>query len=150
VLKRHLPRHCFCAVMSFETTLQFLLCSVTLQCHRMWFVVRITVQKGHSGLGSLSITAEWVALVNPVRKRLMTTCSRLVIVLVFVFIMCCGLRFFMVVVEFSHFSCCSCSCFFLSMLSSPVGDMFQCGEFLCSVLLFLRHRLLCFQVTRNP
>jgi hypothetical protein len=27
-LKRHLPRHCFCAVMSVETTLQFLLCWV--------------------------------------------------------------------------------------------------------------------------
>jgi hypothetical protein len=39
------------------------------------------------------------------------SCSRLVIVLVFVYIMWCGLRSFMVVVEFSHFSCCSCSCF---------------------------------------
>jgi hypothetical protein len=28
---------------------------------------------------------------------------------------------FMVVIEFSHFSCCSCSCFLLFMLSSPVG-----------------------------
>jgi hypothetical protein len=28
-LKRHLPRHCFCAVMSVETTLQFLLCGLT-------------------------------------------------------------------------------------------------------------------------
>jgi hypothetical protein len=29
VLKRHLPRHCFCAVTSVETTLQFLLCTAT-------------------------------------------------------------------------------------------------------------------------
>jgi hypothetical protein len=27
-LKRHLPRHCFCAVMSVERTLQFLLCMI--------------------------------------------------------------------------------------------------------------------------
>jgi hypothetical protein len=67
--------------------------SVSLQCHRKWSVVRFTAQKGDSGLGSLSITAEWVALVlvYPVRKRLMKTCSR------------CGLRSFTVVVEFSHF-----------------------------------------------
>jgi hypothetical protein len=66
-------------------------------------VVRFTAKKGHPGLGSLSIIAEWLALVYPVRKRLMTTCSRLVIVLVFVFILWCGLRSFMVVVGFSHF-----------------------------------------------
>jgi hypothetical protein len=38
--------------------------------------VRFTAQKGHSGLSSMSITAEWVALVYPVRKLLMTTYSR--------------------------------------------------------------------------
>jgi hypothetical protein len=35
--------------------------------------------------------------------------------------------------------------FLLSMLSSPVGDMFRCGEFLRSVLLLLRR----FQVTHS-
>jgi hypothetical protein len=42
------------------------------KCHQMWPVVRFTAQKEHSGLGFLSITAEWVALVYPVRKRLIT------------------------------------------------------------------------------
>jgi hypothetical protein len=37
--------------------------------------------------------------------------------------------------------------FLLSMLSSPVEDMFWCGQFLCSVLLLLRRRLLRFQVS---
>jgi hypothetical protein len=66
-------------------------------------VVRFTAEKEHSGLGSLSITAEWVALVYPVCKWLMITCSRLVILLVLLFIMWYGLRSFMVMVEFSHF-----------------------------------------------
>jgi hypothetical protein len=43
--------------------------SVSLQCHRMWSVVIFTAQKGHSRLGSFSITADWVALVYPVCKR---------------------------------------------------------------------------------
>jgi hypothetical protein len=51
--------------------------------------VRFAAQKGHFRLGSLYITA--VDVVYPVRKRLMTTCSRLVIVLVFVLIIWCGL-----------------------------------------------------------
>jgi hypothetical protein len=37
--------------------------------------------------------------------------------------------------------------FLLFMLSSPVGDMFRCGEFLRSVLLLLCRRLLRFQVS---
>jgi hypothetical protein len=36
----------------------------------MWSVVRFTAQKGRSGLGTLSITAEWMALVYLVLKRL--------------------------------------------------------------------------------
>jgi hypothetical protein len=87
--------------------------SVSLQCHRMWSLVRFTCQKRLSALGFLFISAEWVALVYPVRVRLMTTCSRLVIVLVFMFILWCGLHSFIVVVEFSHFYCCSCSYFFI-------------------------------------
>jgi hypothetical protein len=85
--------------------------SVSLRCRRMRFVMRFTAQKWHSGLGFLFVTEEWVALLYRVHKRLMTTCSRLVIVFVFVFIMWCGLCSFMVVGEFSHFSSCSCSCF---------------------------------------
>jgi hypothetical protein len=119
--------------------------SVSLQCHRMWSVVRLTAQKRHFGLGSLSSTAAWVALVYPVRKQLMTTCSRPVIFSVFVFIMWCGLRSFMVVVELSHFSCCSCSCF------SFIHAIKSCGGYVLvwcfrSVLLLLRRRLLRFQV----
>jgi hypothetical protein len=80
----------------FQISFVMSICSrfVSLQCHRMWSVRRFTAQKGHSGLGSLSITAEWVALVYPVRKRLMTT----------------------------HFSCCSCSCFsFIHAIKSCWG-----------------------------
>jgi hypothetical protein len=91
--------------------------SIPMQCHRMWSVVRFTGQKGHSGLGPLSITAEWV---YPVRKRLMTTCSRLLIVLVLVFSMWCGFRAFMVV-SFPIFLVVLVHVFLLSMLSSPVG-----------------------------
>jgi hypothetical protein len=114
----------------------------------MWSVVRFTAQKGHSGLSSLSITAEWVALVYPVSKRLMTSCSRLVIVLVFVFIMWCGLRSFIWLwSSFLIFLVVLVRVFLFSMLSSPVGDIFRCGEFLRSVLLLLCRRLLRFQVS---
>jgi hypothetical protein len=54
-------------------------------------VVRFTAQKELCGLGSLSITSEWVALVYPVRKRL---------VLLFVFIMLSGFCFFLVFLLF--------------------------------------------------
>jgi hypothetical protein len=86
--------------------------SVSLQCHRMWSMDRFTAQNGYSELDSLSITAKWIALVYTVLKWLMTTCSRLVIVLVSVFILWCGLRSFIVVVVVSHFSSCSCSYYF--------------------------------------
>jgi hypothetical protein len=113
--------------------------SVSLHCHRMWSVVRFTAQKRHSGLGSLSITAEWVALVYPVRKRLMTTCSRQVIVLVW-----CGLHSFMVVVEFFHFSCCSCSCVsFIHFIKSCGGYVSVCCVVGCFVSWYP-------YVTRNP
>jgi hypothetical protein len=101
--------------------------SVSLQSHRMWSVVRFTAQKGYSGLGSLSITAEWVALVYPVRKWLLTTLAS-------------GHRFGICVhyvVWFAIFHGCGrVFPFFLLFLS--VGDMFRCGELPCSVLLLLR------------
>jgi hypothetical protein len=48
---------------------------------------------------------------------------------------------------FSFFLAVLVRVFLLSMLSSPMGDMFRCGEFLRSVLLLLRRRLLRFQVS---
>jgi hypothetical protein len=107
-------------------------------------VVRFTAQKGPTGLVSLSITAEWVALVYPLRKRLMTTCSRLVIVLVFVFnvhyvvwfalIHGCGR-------VFPFFLLFYCSCLSFIHFIKSCGDMFQCGEFPNSVLFLLCRRL---------
>jgi hypothetical protein len=97
----------------------------------MWSVVRFTAQKGHPGLGSLSITAEWVALVYPVRKRLISTCSR--------WCSLCGVfcALWWLWSSFPIFLVALVRVFLLSMLSSPVGNMFRCGEFPRSVILLL-------------
>jgi hypothetical protein len=83
----------------------------------MWSVVKFTAQNGHFGLGSLSITAEWVALFICVHY-----------VVWFALFHGCGrvfpLGILVVLVRL----------FLLSMLSSPVEDMFWCGAFLRSVL----------------
>jgi hypothetical protein len=109
--------------------------------------VRFTAHKGHSGLGSLSITTEMVALIYPVAKRLMTTCSRLVIVLVFHYVMwfaffhgCARVFPFFLHVVFVRV-------FLLSITSSRVEDMFRCGEFIRSVLLLLHRPLNRFQIS---
>jgi hypothetical protein len=39
VLKRHLPKHCFCTVISVETTLQFLLCVLAKSLYLSNFLI---------------------------------------------------------------------------------------------------------------
>jgi hypothetical protein len=111
---------------SFQISFVMFICSrfvsASLQCHKMWSVVRFTAQKGHSGLGYLSITAGGsdISSAQAAYDNLLASGHRFGVSVHYV-------------VWFALFHGCGrvFSFILLFLLSSPVRDMFWCGEFLC-------------------
>jgi hypothetical protein len=97
--------------------------SVSLQSHKIWSTVSLTLQKGHSLLSCLFMMYPCVAMVQPVRNLELTTWSRLFIFFVSLFHSISFFLFFILFLLFCHLA------FFVFLSSVLIQLIRSCGGY---------------------
>jgi hypothetical protein len=88
-----------------ELCTSFFSLRVSLHYHRMWSVVSRTSQNEQFGVSVFSMMSRWMALVYPVLRRDIITCSLLLSLTVSFYQLTDVFRFFISFSSLSHLSC---------------------------------------------